>query len=204
MILAIIGLMSITNIVSGEIGIGGLVSEKLIMRQGINTGRLIVSLTGQGISPVIGTGGTVTTFDVNEITGDTINFKSSVLSLNGMPNATIYFNWGYTDALGNVSSNNIITAAGDYTISYVLPGYVPTKTVYYQAAIDTDGTGVGEKKIVSGVVTKNVVWQWYKLIIPLITLVALYVSYKNDSGIKVNFYILITGIVLYNIIAYIS
>jgi hypothetical protein len=139
------------SIVNASSWNGGLSSEKMVSRSGVTNSNLSISAGTE--STVIGLSGIVTTGIIDNIYIDVpkLDITGTVTDMNGFPTARAYFDWGYTSACGNESSSDTVSGVGDYTIT--LTDFNRTQTIYYRAAIDTDGTNYGE--VLSYVPTGN-------------------------------------------------
>jgi hypothetical protein len=151
-VLAIVAVTVLTIIsivtVSSQVGLGNLISEKVLGRDGVVPSSLLLGRTGtnielsiMGFAPVTSTMPITTYNDTGEILSVTLSGR--VTSMNGMPVATGYFLWGLAPgALVNTTATFPIAGIGDYT-SGVIGGLNPNDPIYYQLVTDADGTAYG-------------------------------------------------------------
>lgn len=126
----------------GASEMGGLISEKLIGRSGVSNSYLLIERSGVGDSRFdVGIGAIVSTLQTTNITDATTVLNGRLSDMNGMPQAIVYFEWGYDASYGNTSTSQILTGTGDF--SATIGGYDSKKTIHFRAASDTDGTLYG-------------------------------------------------------------
>ncbi len=122
--------------------LGGLVSEKLIDRSGVTASRLVIGRSGVNNSTLdVAIGAVVSTVGATNITDATTVLNGTLSDMNGMPQAIVYFEWGYDASYGNTSTSQTLTGTGDFLVT--IGGYDSKKTIHFRAASDTDGTLYG-------------------------------------------------------------
>ena len=128
--------------------LGGLISEKLVDRNGIANSSLLIERTGVGnpaldigMAPALSTQD-ATNAHMNGGTYATLN--GNVSDLNGFPGATVWFEWGYDTNYGNTVGTQSVAATGDY--STTLNNYDPAQIVHFRFASEADGTTYGDDK----------------------------------------------------------
>jgi hypothetical protein len=132
--------------VTSEVGLGTMVSEKMLGRDGVTNSSLLLARTGAGTElSVMGFAPTVYTSASTGLGGDTIptaTLHGVVTNMLGMPSATGYFVWGYSaTVLSNTTATVPITGTGDYSVT--ITGFDKNEKVYYQFYTDADGTAYG-------------------------------------------------------------
>jgi len=148
-IVATIGVTILSVLLTeAQVGLGGMISEKMLGRTGISDSSLLLSRTGTnttlsviGFAPVVSTLPATAIGEVGGVT--TATLQATVTSMKGLPSATGYFQWGYAvGALTNTTATIPITAIGNY--SKIITGFTSTDiTVYYRFVTDADGTAYG-------------------------------------------------------------
>ena len=130
--------------VVAQVGLGGMISEKMMNRAGVADSSLLLGRTGTNTElSVLGFAPTISTLPATAIGGGVTSatLNGRVTDMNGMPSATGYFQWGYAvGALTNTTATIPITVAGDY--SKVASGFT-ANPVYYRFVVDADGTAYG-------------------------------------------------------------
>lgn len=122
--------------------LGGLVSEKLIGRSGVASSELLIGRGGVVDSNLdLGMGAIVSTLQATSITDATTVLNGRLSDMNGMPQAIVYFEWGYDASYGNTSTSQTLTGPSDFLAT--IGGYDSKKTIHFRAASDTDGTLYG-------------------------------------------------------------
>lgn len=134
LIVLIAWFMTSPIIVQGFAGVGGFISEKLLgngadealyLGDGTNENGLL------GSAPIVFTGD----FDA------TSTLYGNLVDLNGMPQATLWFEWGYTPAANSASTaTTTLNAPGEWSVT-IFPK--AGQIVYYQLHGSTDGESVG-------------------------------------------------------------
>jgi hypothetical protein len=146
--LALVAVILLTIIsVSSEVGLGTMVSEKMLGRDGVTNSSLLLGRTGtntelsvMGFAPVVSTQVQTALSSAGATTSATL--QGRVTNMNGMPSATGYFLWGYSATLlPNTTSTVPVTGTGDYDVT--ITGFSPTNYVYYQFVTSADGTSYG-------------------------------------------------------------
>lgn len=133
--------------VTSQVGLGSMISEKMLGRDGVADSSLLLGRTGTntelsvlGFAPIVSTQTHTALGEAGGIT--TATLVGRVTNMNGMPSATGYFLWGYNaGALVNTSSTVAVTGTGDYSVT--ITGFDATEYVYYQFVTDADGTSYG-------------------------------------------------------------
>jgi len=146
LLLALILLVLIApSAVIGYAGIGDFISEKLLSRTGTGDSSLYISRDGNG-PVVLGIAPTIATGDANIDIGETYDavLHGTVSSLNGLPQADIWFVWGNTVGMTNTTTVVTATSTGDYTGN--ISGYDPNDIIYYQFRSSADGSVVGDTR----------------------------------------------------------
>lgn len=130
-----------------EVGLGGLISEKMLGRAGVTNSSLILGRTGtntelsiMGFAPVVSLSVSDTNLAAGGVTTATLH--ANVTTMNGMPTATGYFQWGYSaGALTNTTPVVTITTTGDQ--SATITGFDGSEKIFYQFVTDADGRAYG-------------------------------------------------------------
>lgn len=119
-------------------GLGGYLSE-LALGDGVNTYKSLSSSTAGPI--VLGSGPVVSTSAPASIGTDSATLAGSVSNLNGLPYASVWFEWGYAaGALVNSTAAVTIVAPGAQTAA-IMPTF--NQTVYYRIVSSTDAASYG-------------------------------------------------------------
>ena len=146
--IAVVAVVLLTILsVSSEVGLGGMVSEKMLGRDGVTNSSLLLGRTGtntelsvMGFAPIVSTQVQTALSSAGATTSATL--QGRVTNMNGMPSATGYFLWGYSATLlPNTTSTVPVTGTGDYGVT--ITGFSPTNYVYYQFVTSADGTSYG-------------------------------------------------------------
>lgn len=128
-----------------DVGLGGLISEKMLGRTGEADSSLLLGRTGTNTTLSIMGFAPVTSTQVAIGSGDAVPtalLQGIVSNMNGMPVATGYFQWGLAaGALVNTTPNIAITTTGSY--SATITGFPKSDRVYYRFVTDADGTAYG-------------------------------------------------------------
>ncbi len=133
------------TLVSAYAGLGDYISEKLLGGAGATDASLYLGDSANGPT-VLGSGPAITTNAVTDAiitSGGTIaTLRGALTDLNGMPQADVWFVWGY-DPSAMVNTTPVITvfAIGDQTAA--IAGYNSEQEVYCQLRAGTDGTSRG-------------------------------------------------------------
>ncbi len=142
-------------VVSAYAGLGGYISEKMLSGAAIDS--LYLNRTTAG-PLVIASGPAISTGAATAIawpaTGTTATLHGTISSLNGMPTASYYFQWGYAPGALTNTTPTTVGAVGDNTatILHFDPGAV---NVYYRFVALTDSTSYGAVASFSGGATKG-------------------------------------------------
>ncbi len=137
--------MCFGNNVLAYVGLGGYRSEKLVGRSGVSDSSLVISRGTE--MTVIATGVAMETLEATNVsftTGTLATLRGQITNLNGWPNVTVYFEWGYSSSLGNTTPSVTMIATGEY--NYNLTGYDAEKTVYYRMVVEADVYQYGDIK----------------------------------------------------------
>jgi hypothetical protein len=126
--------------VSAMAGFGGYISEKLI-----GDGTNEVQYLGDGTNDltVLGSGPVISTITATSSSAGnivTMTMTGNLQSLNGMPEANVWFRWGYAPGAMTSTTPATVTVTGEKTAS-INPN--AGATVYYQFVSSTDGTSYG-------------------------------------------------------------
>lgn len=128
------------------VGLGGLLSERMLGRAGSPDSSMLLGRNGAGTTlSILGFAPIVSTRPATDFTGQgvtaTATLHGLVSNMKGQPSATAYFKWGYSVAnLANTSTTTTITGTGDVAITVTVDA---NQTVYYQFYTDADGTSFG-------------------------------------------------------------
>lgn len=143
-LIAIISTVALTILqTTAQAGIGGLLSERMLGRDGVADSSLLLGRTGTSITlSIMGFAPIVSTQPpVSAAGGTTATLRGTVSSMKGQPSATGYFEWGYSaGALTNTTTTIPITGIGNYQKTVTgLTG----AAIYYRFVTDADGTSYG-------------------------------------------------------------
>jgi hypothetical protein len=140
LLIVVTGIMLSPVTMAAFVGIGGYISEKLI---GDNTNEALYLGDGTNESVALGTAPIVSTSSATSSSAGGIvsaTLYGNLVSLNGMPSADTWFEWGYSVPLANTTAVNTVTVTGGQTAT-INPD--AGKTVYYQFCSSTDGISKG-------------------------------------------------------------
>jgi hypothetical protein len=164
-VMIVLLLTNVLTSIANTISLGGLVSEKLVDRNGTANSSLLIGSTVSGEQTVVGFAPAVATTAVTDPGEGTVTLNGTVTTMNGMPSAVGYFQWGYAKgSLPSTTAPFAITATGDY--STVLTGFTQSNTVYYRFYADADGTNYGS--VMDTLTPAGAGGNLLKLIIPLV------------------------------------
>lgn len=125
--------------------LGGYISEKLIERSGVANSSLVIDSSGVSNAMLdVGMAPAITTLAATNVSmgADThATLNGEVASLNGFPQAAVYFQWGYDTGYGNATASQTITAVGSYSAD--INNYNPDREVHYRFVSEADGTSYG-------------------------------------------------------------
>ncbi len=133
-------------LVSAMAGFGGYISEKLL---GDGTNEMLYlgdgtnALTVLGTAPIVSTGMATSSSAGNVVT---MTMTGNLQSLNGMPNALVRFQWGYSPIMVFNTTQVSVSSTGDQTV-VINPD--AGKAVYYRFVASTDGTAYGSIRSLS-------------------------------------------------------
>ncbi len=152
-VVAVFLLLTSPIVVDAFAGLGGYISEKMLgdgTNETFYLGRTGNSLPVLGSIPIISTGAvTNTDFPASGIATATLH--GNLTNLNGLPQAEIWFSWGYNAGVMPFTTPVVTTAVlGDKTAT--ITGFNAAQRVYYRFYGSTDGTTYGtiESFVVSG------------------------------------------------------
>ncbi len=133
-------------LITSSVSIGGFVTEKMLGRSGVADSSLLLGSTTNNQLSVLGFAPVVSTQTVGAtgVSGAsaTAVLRGRVTSMNGLPTATGYFQWGYASgALTNTTTTFSVTSTGDYSLT--VTGFNPNNTIYYRFVTNADGTSYG-------------------------------------------------------------
>ncbi len=159
-ITAVVLMVLVASVSVYAAGWGGYISEKVVDRSGVNNSNLLIGRSGVGVSDLdVVMSGIVAAAGATNIfmdgAGTHATLHGNLQNLNGFPQATVYFQWGYDTSYGHVSTSQVVVATGAFTAD--IQGFDPSQTIYYRAVVDTDGINyssadsfVAEGAIVTG------------------------------------------------------
>ncbi len=134
--------------VSAYAGLGGYISEKLLGAAG-NAGSLYLGSSTNG-PVVLGSGPRITTTQLTSadiaLGPGTATLRGDLASLNGMPQAGVYFTWGYNASLTNTTPTITVTTTGEKTATV---SFDTKQELYYQFIAGSDGTSLGGVRSIS-------------------------------------------------------
>lgn len=131
-------------LVSAYAGLGGYISEKML--GGATIDSLYLGNTAAGPT-VVASGPDISTTPATAVAWPdggvtTATLHGTISSLNGLPQTTYYFQWGYDPgALVNTTASVTTAVLGGVTAT--ITGYDPGSIVYYRFVAGTDGTSYG-------------------------------------------------------------
>lgn len=121
---------------------GSFISEYLIGRSGVSTSTLTLERSGVADSILdVGLGAIVTTQAATNITLNSGTLNGNLTDLNGMPRASVYFEWGYTAAYGNSTTPQTLTGTGSFNAA--ISSLTSDTTVHFRSVSETDATYYG-------------------------------------------------------------
>jgi len=130
--------------VSAVAGFGGYISEKMLgdgTNEALYLGDGTNDLTVLGSGPVISTVGATSSSAGNIVT---MTMTGNLQSLNGMPQADVWFRWGYAPDMATTTAVSVVTVTGVQT-AVINPD--AGKSVYYQFTASTDSTSYGAVRL---------------------------------------------------------
>jgi len=151
LLLGLLIIWSLTSpvIVSAIAGFGGYISEKLLgdgTNEALYLGDGTNDLTVLGSGPVVSTAGATSSSAGNIVT---MIMTGNLQNLNGMPEADVWFRWGYTSgAMVYTTTTSTVSSAGAQAAS-INPNV--GMEVYYQFVASTDSTSYGSVQSLSAV-----------------------------------------------------
>ena len=126
--------------VSAMAGFGGYISEKLLgdgTNEALYLGDGTNDLTVLGSGPVVSTVGATSSSAGNIVT---MTMTGNLQSLNGMPQANVWFQWGYSTIMVHNTTPVTVSATGEQTV-VINPD--AGKDVYYRFIASTDSITYG-------------------------------------------------------------
>jgi len=138
--LLIVWFMTSPALVSAMAGFGGYISEKLLgdgTNEALYLGDGTNELTVLGSGPVVSTLGATSSSAGNIVT---MTMTGNLQSLNGMPQAGVWFQWGYSPVMVFNTTQVTASSAGEQTTN-INPD--AGKNVYYRFIASTDSTTYG-------------------------------------------------------------
>jgi len=141
--------LALPSTVSAFAGLGGYISEKLLgdgTNEALYLGDGASELTVLGSGPIVSTVGATSKSEGGVVT---MAMTGELQSLNGMPQADVWFAWGHSaGTMTNPTVVNTLTSAGLQT-AVIYPDV--GKEVFYQFRSSTDGISYGEvKSLIAG------------------------------------------------------
>jgi len=132
--------------------LGGLLSEKLVDRSGVADSNLLIGRVGVGDSSFqVGFGPRLSTLSATDVYmdgGAHATLRGRVTTLNGLPQATVWWEWGYDTAYGNTVGTQTITGIGVFEED--ISGFDPNRVVYFRFAGEGDGVNYGASQTLGG------------------------------------------------------
>ena len=156
-LLVLLGLLAVwsTSAYAFE-GLGGYISEKVVS---ISAGEVVIGKSNYLGDLDITMGPRVISSSPTNISMSTpyITLHGSLDSLNGFPNASVWFEWGYDTSYGNTAGLITMTGTGSHSVN--VSGVDRTSTIHYRFVGETDGVVYGEDISFNSSLTG-----WYRLI----------------------------------------
>ena len=123
-------------------GLGGYIGEKLL---GDGTNEVPHLGDGTNEMQILGSGPVVSTLSATGVAasgGGTATLRGNLSNLNGMPQANVWFVWGYSaSSMSNTTATSTVFGTGTQTAT--ITGFNTKLDVYYQFLASTDGTSSG-------------------------------------------------------------
>lgn len=181
LLLLLVGITMFPGVVAAFAGFGGYISEKTL---GNGTDETLYLGDGTNELTVLGVGSIVSTVGaVSESSGNIVNMTmtGNLQSLNGMPQADVYFIWGYSPGnLSHTSTVSTVTTTGEKT-AIVHPA--AGSTVYYRFAASTDGTSYGAVRSLPVVGGGHGVSYWLlNTLLPIVVAAAILITVLLFTG----------------------
>lgn len=171
LVLIIVAFMFFPYVMVFASELGGLISEKLIDRSGVGSSSLVIGRSGQADSQLdMAMGVIVSTLPATNVGTKQATLNGNLSDLNGFPQATVYFEWGYDTNYGNTTSSEVMSGLGGF--SAPISGYDVKKPIYFRSVGETYGINYGGSQVfeVGGFVTAH---DLLRYILPLIIFVAM-------------------------------
>jgi len=131
-------------LVSAMAGFGGYISEKLLgdgTNEALYLGDGTNELTVLGSGPVVSTLGATSSSASNIVT---MTMTGNLQNLNGMPEANIWFQWGYSPVMVFNTTSTTVTSTGEQTVD-INPD--AGEDVYYRFIASTDSISYGSVQL---------------------------------------------------------
>ena len=164
-------------LVSAFAGLGGYISEKML-GDGINEAFHLGDGTNELI--VVGSGPAISTLPVTDATpsgGVRATLRGNLTNLNGMPQADVWFVWGYdTAAMVNTTPVATVFATGDQVA--LITGFNDKREVFYQFRASTDGASLGNTRSF----VADAGFSFLELLLPIVIALAIFVFVLAFSG----------------------
>ena len=128
------------GLVSAMAGFGGYISEKLLgdgTNEMLYLGDSTNDLAVLGSAPVVSTGGATSSSAGNVVT---MTMTGNLQNLNGMPQAVVWFQWGYSPVMVFNTAATTVVSTGEQT-AVINPD--AGTSVYYRFISSTDGVAYG-------------------------------------------------------------
>lgn len=169
------------SVVSAFAGLGGYISEKMLgdgTNEALYLGNGTNNLTVLGSGPVVTTVGATSSSVGNVVT---MIMTGNLQNLNGMPQADVWFLWGYApNAMINTTGTVTVSATGEQTAS---ANPDAGKDVYYRFMSSTDGTSYGAIRKLSTVGGGHGVSYWMlNTLLPIVVASIILVSTLMLTG----------------------
>ncbi len=123
-------------------GWGGYISEKVINRNGVANSNLLIGRSGVVTSGLdVAMSGRALVVGATNVymdgAGTHATLNGNLQSLNGFPQNTVYFQWGYDTSYGYTTVSQVVAATGAFSSN--IQGFDPSQTIYYRAVVEADG-----------------------------------------------------------------
>jgi hypothetical protein len=183
-VLVLLILLAVTQpfIASAFSGFGGYISEKLLgdgTDETMYLGDGTNDLTVLGTAPVVSTGTATSSLASNVIS---MTMTGDLHDLNGMPSASVWFQWTYNESrVMTFSTTQVtVTSTGEQT-AIINPD--ADSTVYYRFVARTDGIAYGSTRSLSTVGGGHVVSHWMlNTLLPIVIAVVILVLVLMMTG----------------------
>jgi hypothetical protein len=183
-------------------GFGGWISEKLIDRDGLTDSNVLIGsgTTNSGLDVAMSGRATATgaTNVYMDGVGTHATLNGNLATLNGFPSVYVYFQWGY-DGVNYIGATTpqLMNATGVFTDT--IAHFDPGKTVYYRAAVDSDGLSFSSP---STFITEGSIAAGFNLLNGVVVLV--YIALMLFVTIKIMMHSTIAGLLFSAVAIYIG